>query len=421
MERAPEPFQIRIPDADIADLGRRLRDTRWPSRVEGAGWEYGIEDEYLRGLVGYWMTEFDWRAQETALNAWPQLRCQVGGHLVHTLHVPGRGPAPLPLVLSHGWPSSIVEWRDVIGPLTDPAAFGGDPADAFTVVAPSLPGYGFSQIPAAPGMTPRRIAAMWAELMTVLGYRRFAAHGCDWGSYVTALLGLDHPDRVVGVHMGMVSLSAGPAPRPASAVDRETDTAARPRASTPEDDAYRQRVRRWREREQGYVAIQSTKPQTLAYGLTDSPAGLAAWIAEKWSAWTDCDGRLEDVIPRDVLLANIALYWFTETISSAIRLYKESKDNPVRLAPGQRVEVPSGFLLETSPDARDGSPGEGGTAAHASTAGAARIGAPPRARAEAAFNVQRWTPVARGGHFPALEIPDVFVAELRAFFRPLRR
>jgi pimeloyl-ACP methyl ester carboxylesterase len=390
-----EPFRVSIPDEELDYLRRRLRDTRWPSRVENAGWEYGIDDDYLRGLVDYWLNAFDWRSQEAALNAWPQLRCTVGGHAIHALHLPGRGPSPLPLVMTHGWPSSIVEWRDVIGPLTDPAAYGGDPADAFTVVTPSLPGYGFSQIPVAPGMSPRRIAGMWAELMAALGYERFAAHGCDWGSYVTALLGLDHPERVVGVHMGMVSLSASSAGHPAT-----------------EDQAYRERSRRWRDREQGYVAIQSTKPQTLAYGLTDSPAGLAAWIAEKWSAWTDCDGRLDSVIPRDVLLANIAIYWFTQTINSASRLYKESRDNPVRLAPGQRVEVPSGFLLETSPEAR----GE----ASLSTASAARIGAPPRARAEAAFNVRRWTPVARGGHFPALEIPDVFVAELREFFRPLR-
>ena len=392
----PQPFRVSVPDAELDYLRRRLLDTRWPSRVEGAGWDYGVDDDYLRSLVGYWLDEFDWRAQEGALNAWPQVRCTVGGHAVHAVHVPGRGPSPLPLVLSHGWPSSIVEWRDVIGPLTDPAAYGGDPADAFTVVAPSLPGYGFSQIPTEPGMSPRRIAAMWAELMATLGYERFAAHGCDWGSYVTALLGFDHPGRVVGVHMGMVSLSASSAGH-----DR-----------TAEDEAYRERVRRWRDREQGYVAIQSTKPQTLAYGLTDSPAGLAAWIVEKWSAWTDCGGNLDTVIPRDVLLTNIVIYWFTMTINSASRLYKESKDAPVRLAPGQRVEVPSGFLLETSPQARGEMPG--------STASAARIGAPPRARAEAAFNVHRWTPVTRGGHFPALEIPDVFVDEVRAFFRPLR-
>ena len=398
----PEPFRVHVPEEQLDHLRRRLRDTRWPTHVAGTGWDYGIDDDYLRGLVDHWLNRFDWRAQETALNAWPQVRCTVGGLAVHALHVPGRGPSPLPLVMTHGWPSSIVEWREVIGPLTDPAAHGGDPVDAFTIVAPSLPGYGFSEVPTMPGMSPRRIAALWVDLMAALGYQRFGAHGCDWGAYVTALLGLDHPRHVAGAHMGMVSLSANPADRPATA----------------EDDAYDQRVRRWRDREHGYVAIQSTKPQTLAYALTDSPAGLAAWIAEKWTAWADCGGDLDSVIPADVLLANIAIYWFTGTINSAGRLYKESRDDPVRLAPGQRVEVPSGFLLETSPEHRGEVPS---STTGALTTGAARIGAPPRARAEAAFDVRRWTPVTRGGHFPALEIPEVFVDEVRAFFRPLRQ
>jgi pimeloyl-ACP methyl ester carboxylesterase len=392
------PFAVSVADDQLTALAARLRATRWPSRLDGVRWDYGVDDDYLRDLVAYWADGFDWRTQEQSLNAWPQVLCTIGDQTVHAIHVPGRGPAPLPLVLSHGWPSSVVEWQRVIGPLTDPGAYGADPADSFTVVAPSLPGYGFSSIPTAPGMSPRRIAALWVELMAALGYDRFAAHGCDWGSYVTALLGLDHPDRVVGVHMGMVSLSANAADRP---------------VGTEEDEAYGRRVRRWRDREHGYIGIQSTKPQTLAYALNDSPAGLAAWIAEKWNAWTDCHGDLETVIPRDVLLTNIAIYWFTSTINSANRLYKESKDDPIRLAPGQRVEVPSGFLLETSPEQRGETP-EG-------AASAARIGAPPRARAEAAFDVQRWTPVAHGGHFPALEIPDVFVDEVRTFFRPLRQ
>jgi pimeloyl-ACP methyl ester carboxylesterase len=389
-------FRVNILDEQLDDLRARIENTNWPPAITAAGWDYGTDDDYLQDLADYWLRGFDWRSQEAALNAWPQVRCDVGGLGVHALHVPGSGPSPLPLVMTHGWPSSIVEWRDVIGPLTDPAAYGGDPADAFTVVAPSLPGYGFSEIPTSRGMSPRRIATMWVDLMASLGYERFGAHGCDWGSYVTALLGLDHPDHVVGAHMGMVSLGANSADLPAIA----------------HDEGYSRRVRQWRDREQGYVAIQSTKPQTLAYGLTDSPVGLAAWIAEKWSAWTDCGGDLDSVISRDVLLTNIAIYWFTGTINSANRLYKESRDDPVRLMPGQRVQVPCGFLLETSPEER----GEVLT----STAAAPRIGTPPRARVEAAFNISRWTPVARGGHFPALEIPAVFVDELRAFFRPLR-
>jgi pimeloyl-ACP methyl ester carboxylesterase len=243
-------------------------------------------------------------------------------------------------------------------------------------------------------MTPRRIAGIWAELMRALGHERFAAHGCDWGAYVTALLALDHPAHVVGAHMGMVSLGA---PRDAG-------------EPTPIELAYRSRVKRWREEEQGYVAIQSTKPASLAYGLNDSPAGLAAWIAEKWRAWSDCGGVPEAAISRDDLLTAISIYWFTSTIGTASRLYRESKRAPVFLRDGERVEVPCGFLLER--------PGEEG--GRGGFLDVPRIGAPPRARAEGAFNVQRWTEVDHGGHFPALEIADVFVDEVRAFFRPLR-
>ena len=300
----------------------------------------------------------------------------------------------MPLVLTHGWPSTFAEWHRVIDALADPAAHGGAAADAFHVVAPSLPGYGFSSAPATPGMTPRRIAELWVALMKELGYERFGAHGCDWGAYVTALLGLDHPGNVLGIHMGMVSL-AGPA-------DRASQSA--------EEAAYVERARRWRDQEHGYVAIQSTKPATLAYGLNDSPAGLAAWIAEKWRAWSDCGGDPETAISSTDLLTTIALYWFTDTIGTASRLYLESRKHPVHLAGGQRVSVPAGFLLEAPGDASGKS----------SFLDVPRIGAPPQARAARAFDIHRWTVVERGGHFPALEIPDQFVDEVRAFFRPLR-
>jgi pimeloyl-ACP methyl ester carboxylesterase len=313
--------------------------------------------------------------------------------MVHAVHQPGVGPAPLPLVMSHGWPSSFAEWRHVISPLTDPAAHGGDPADAFDVVAPSLPGYGFSTTSATPGMTPRRIASMWTRLMATLGYARFGAHGCDWGAYVTSLLALDHHDAVLGAHMGMVSLSSSA-----------------PADEDEEELAYAERVKRWRGEEHGYLSLQATKPASLAYGLNDSPAGLAGWIAEKWRSWSDCGGEPEQAIPRDDLLTNIAIYWFTSTIGTASRLYRESRLSPVRLPPGQRVEIPCGFLLESPGDLAD----------PRSFLDVARIGAPPRRRAERAFNVRQWTVVEHGGHFPALEIPEVFVEDVRAFFRPLR-
>jgi pimeloyl-ACP methyl ester carboxylesterase len=384
-------FRIAVPDADLDELRAAILRTRWPDQVDGAGWEYGTELGYLRELVAYWADGFDWRAQETALNAVPQFRAEVDvpgfeRFGLHVVHQPGAGPDPLPLVLTHGWPSSHFEWHKVIGPLADPGAHGGDPTDAFHVVVPSLPGYGFSDIPRRPGMTPRVIAAMWVALMRELGYDRFAAAGCDWGAYVTALLGLDHPDALRGIHMGMLNFRAtGP---------RDTST---------EETEYAARAAAWRAREIGYSMIQGTKPQTLAYGLTDSPGGLAGWIVEKWRRWSDCAGDVERLFTRDELLTTIAIYWFTGTINSANRLYYESRNHPVRLAAGERVRPPAGFLFERFVDGPDGN-----------------VGPPPRSRADAVYDVRRWTVADRGLHFPAMENPEDYVADVRAFFRPLR-
>ena len=387
-----EKFVVDVPQADLDELRRRLAAVRWPISVTD-DWSEGTSLPWLQSLVERWGSTYDWRAAERRINELPQVMVGVEGTAIHAVHRRGVGPDPMPLVLSHGWPSSFYEWHAVVDALADPAAHGGDPADAFHVVAPSLPGYGFSAAPRQPGMTPRRIAALWGGLMAELGYDRFAAHGCDWGAYVTSLLGLDLPDRVIGIHMGMVSLSAPSTSPP-----------------TADDESYRQRVRQWRSQEHGYVGIQSTKPQSLAVGLADSPAGLAAWIAEKWRAWTDCDGDLENAVSVDDLLTTISLYWFTNTVSTANRLYFESRQHPVRLDAGERVKVPAGFLLE--------SPGE--ATGNRAFLGVPRIGAPPIARAEAVFDVERWTIVERGGHFPALEISSMFVDEVRAFFRPQR-
>jgi pimeloyl-ACP methyl ester carboxylesterase len=382
-----EPFRIAIPDGDIDDLRARLARTRWPDQLDDVGWSYGTDRSYVQALTRYWADEFDWRAQEAALNAMPQFRATVDGLGIHFVHRHGVGPDPLPLVLTHGWPSTFYEWHKVIGPLSDPAAYGGDPADAFHVVVPSLPGYGFSDIPRRPGMAPRRIAALWVALMGQLGYEEFAAHGCDWGANVTAVLGLDHPEHLVGIHVGgWLSLQA-PGPRP----------------DTEEERTYAARFARWCEEEIGYGAIQGTKPQTLAYGLYDSPAGLAAWIVEKWRRWTDCDGDIERVFSRDELLTTVAIYWFTGTINSANRLYYESRRQPVALAEGERVRPPAGFLFERYVEQAEPS-----------------RSAPPRRRAEEVFDVRRWTIAERGAHFPALETPELFVDEVRAFFRELR-
>jgi pimeloyl-ACP methyl ester carboxylesterase len=389
-----EHFEPIIDDDDVADLRRRLQATRWPDPFDEGSWHYGVEPGWLRRLTAYWLDGYDIDAFARRLASFDHRKVVVGGTQLHVAYAPGVGPKPLPLLLTHGWPSSFLEWSKVIGPLSDPGAHGGDPADAFTVLAPSLPGYGFSERPLTRGMSPRRIAGLWAGLVRSFGHDEFGALGCDWGAYVTSLLALDHPEGLVGVQLGMLSLSP--------AKDGTERTA--------EQTAYAQRVKRWGVEEHGYVALQSSKPETLAYGLMDSPVGLLAWIAEKWSSWTDCDGDLESVVSRDELLDVVSLYWFTRTIGSASRLYRESRLDPVPLAPGQRVTVPAGFLLEPPAHLRE----------RRGTAAAPRMGPPPRSRAEQVFDVRRWTELDRGGHFPAMEVPEVFVHEVREFFRPLR-
>ena len=383
-----------IDEGEVADLRRRLQATRWPDPFDEGGWHYGVEPGWVRALTAYWLDGYDIDAFVQRMSSYDHRQVVVDGVTLHVVHAQGVGPKPLPLVLTHGWPSSFLEWSKVIGLLSDPAAHGGDAADAFTVLAPSLPGYGFSERPLAPGMSPRRMAALWAGLVRGFGHDVFGALGCDWGAYVTSLLALGHPEGLVGIQLGMLSLTP-----PRTGGER-----------TAEETAYAERVKRWGLEEHGYVALQSSKPETLAYGLMDSPVGLLAWIGEKWASWTDCDGDLESVISRDELLDVVSLYWFTRTIGSASRLYRESRLDPVRLTPGQRVTVPSGFLLEPSAAARE----------RRGTAAAARMGPPPRSRAEQVFDVHRWTELERGGHFPAMEVPDVFVQEVRDFFRPLR-
>src|SRR5947209_9281454 len=310
-----EPFRIAVPDAVLADLRERLARTRFPDEIPGSGWTYGTNLAYLRELVAYWRERFDWRAAEARLNALPQFRARVGGLGIHFIHVRGTGPAPLPLVVTHGWPGSVAEFLDIIGPLTDPASHGGDPADAFDVVAPSMPGYGFSDHTTKRGINIARIADLWAQLMTdVLGYRRYGAQGGDWGAGVTARLGFAYPGPVIGIHTTSVS----GAPTGWQAGMRELSVAER---TLLEARAH------WQLEEGGYAHIQGTKPQTLAYGLNDSPAGLAAWIVEKWRTWSDCDGEVERRFTKDELLTIVTIYWVTQTISSSTRMYLETRRN----------------------------------------------------------------------------------------------
>jgi microsomal epoxide hydrolase len=380
---APRPFTIQVPDDVLADLRERLHRVRWPDEIPGAGWRYGTALAYIRDLAAYWRDRYDWRTQEAQLNRFRQFTVSLGGSELHFIHEPGVGPSPLPLLLSHGWPGSIVEFRQLIPLLTDPARFGGDPADAFTVVAPSLPGYAFSFRPDQPRLNIVEIADLFATLMTdVLGYRRFAAQGGDWGAFITSRLGFAYPDRLAGIHVNLLS------------VRRDVPAPARP---TPEEQAFIEELAHWQREETGYQWIQGTKPQTLAYGLTDSPVGLAAWIVEKFQTWSDCDGDVDRRFGKDMLLTNVMLYWVTGAINSSFWPYYARFHGPWPIPDGQRIGVPTGYAEFPH-----------------------EILHPPRSMAERVYNIRRWTRMPRGGHFAALEEPEALAADVRAFFRDLR-
>ncbi|WPO98075.1 epoxide hydrolase [Pseudomonas sp. HR96] len=379
------PFAIAIEDAALADLQQRLARTRRVDGVQGVGWEEGTDRDFLRRLLDYWQGSFDWRTQEAQLNTLPQFIAQAGDQTLHFVHQRGVGPAPLPLILTHGWPGSFVEMQAIIPLLADPGRHGGDPQDAFDVVVPSLPGYGFSSAPKRPGTGPFEVAGLWAELMTALGYERFGAQGGDWGAGVSTWLAWRYPERLSGLHLNFIPGSY----RPPLGVGQAPVSV--------EEQAFLERVADWGQREGAYGQIQGTKPQSLAVGLNDSPAGLAAWISEKFHAWTDCAGSLESAVTLDELLTNISLYWFTGSIGSSFRLYLESRRRPLHFHPGERVLPPTGVARFP-----------------------AELPMPPRSWVERVYNVQRWTDMQAGGHFAALEQPQALAEEIRAFFRPLR-
>ena len=377
----PRPFRLQVPEAAIDDLRDRLGRTRFPDQAPGEPWSSGTDLGWLCDVVTYWRDVFDWRAAETQLNAFTQYRVPVAGIDLHYLHVEGKGPDPLPLLLSHGWPGSVFEFLDIIPRLTDPARFGGDTGDSFTVIAPSLPGYGLSFAPGQQRFALEEIAAAFAELMSRLGYRRFVAQGGDWGSFVTARLGYDHPERLIGIHLNLLP------------VRRDPDMVKDP---SPEEARFLDELRHFLKEETGYQWIQGTRPQTLAYGLTDSPAGLAAWIGEKFRAWTDCDGDVWSAVSRDDFLANVSLYWFTGAIGSSFWPYCARMHGPWPI-PGP-VSVPAGYAAFPR-----------------------EILHPPRSVAATMFtDIRRWSEMDKGGHFAALEQPDALAREIREFVRPLR-
>jgi pimeloyl-ACP methyl ester carboxylesterase len=389
---AIRPFRLTVPDADLADLHDRLDRTRWPDQLPGVGWCYGVPADYLRELVRHWRHGYDWRAAEARLNEWPQFTTTIDGANVHFAHIRSPEPDATPLLLTHGWPGSIVEFLDVVGPLTDPAAHGGDPADAFHVVVPSIPGFGLSGPTAEPGWEAGRVADAWAELMRRLGYERFGAQGGDWGAAISRELGRAHPDRVVGVHLNLLP----------GAQATEEPTEEELAALGPEE---RERTlaswrgwQAWSSEGTGYAVLQATRPQTLAYALTDSPVGQLAWIVEKFREWTDSEELPEEAVDRDRLLTNVMLYWLTGTAGSSARIYYERAHATGRAA----------------------RPAEPSTAPTAVAVFPAELQLPLRHKADRTENIVRWTEQARGGHFAAMEEPELLVADVRAFFRQLR-
>ncbi len=379
---SPEPFRLDVPRDTLDDLRARLAQTRWPDEIPGSDWRYGSNLAFVQGLVERWRDGFDWRAQEAELNAFDQYRVPLGSVDLHFIHQPGVGPDPTPLLLVHGWPGSVWEFHDLIPRLTDPGRFGGDPADAFTVVAPSLPGYTLSYRPGQPRFDVGQMGDLFADLMSgVLGYEKFAAQGGDWGGYVVACLAAGHAEKLIGMHLNFLPIR------------QDIPIAEEP---SGEEEAYQEELRYWQAEETGYHAIQGTKPQTIAYALTDSPAGLAAWVVEKFQTWTDHRGDFEGWVALDSLLTNITLYWVTGAINSSFWPYYAIRHGAWPL-PETRIDVPmayASFPRETR---------------H-----------PPRRLAEPFFDIRRWTEMPRGGHFAALEVPDLLADDVAAFFRSLR-
>jgi epoxide hydrolase len=383
-----KPFRIDIPESALADLRNRLDNTRWPDELPNVGWERGVPLDYLKELAGYWRNSYDWRAAEAQLNEYPQFLTEIDGANVHFLHVRSPEPDATPLLLTHGWPGSVVEFLDVIGPLTDPRAHGGDPADAFHLVIPSIPGYGFSRPLPSTGWDVPRIANAWAELMARLGYERYGAQGGDAGSPISLVLGIMRPDQVIGVHVNM--LMTFPSGDPAELA-----------SLTGADQQRLGKLVEFDQHLSGYMKIMATRPQTLAYGLNDSPVGQLAWIVEKFKEWTDSEKAPEDAVDRDRLLTLVSIYWLTATAGSSAQFYFEGAE-AVRQAASGVAPPPTAVPVGVAVFPRD-------------------LFLPIRGFADRDIpTISHWTEFDRGGHFAALEQPELLTGDIRAFFRSLR-
>ncbi|CAM4037153.1 Pimeloyl-ACP methyl ester carboxylesterase [Pedobacter westerhofensis] len=378
-----EKFSINIPDNILEDLQSRLQKSKWPGEIINPDWERGTDQDYLKSLISYWQNDYDWRAQESNLNKYPQFKCTVDDIDIHFIHVKGKGPNSIPVILTHGWPDSFLRYHKIIPLLTDPASFGGDPNDSFDVVIPSLPGFGFSSAPKSSGYNNSRIADLWVKLMTEkLNYTKFAAAGGDIGSGVTRYMALNYPELLIGIHLTDVGII------------REILTSANESNLTPEELEYKKTAQQWIAGEGGYMNIQSTKPQTVAYGLSDSPIGLAAWIIEKFRSWSGNTGDFKDKFSVDDLLTNIMIYWVTNTIASSAQIYYE---NTHGLPPMNKITVPTAIAL--FPD---------------------DILLPVKSWVERNLNVSHWKVLPRGGHFTAMEEPKLFAEDFQLFFKSIR-
>lgn len=379
MTEAIRPFQLSIPESDLEDLRRRLTVTRWPDAETPDDWSQGIPLSYMQEICRYWANDYDWRPCEELLNGWEQFQTVIDGVDIHFLHVKSPHSEALPLLITHGWPGSVLEFRHVIGPLTDPVAHGGKAEDAFHVIAPSLPGYGYSGKPSSPGWSVNKIADAWGQLMARLGYDKYVAQGGDWGSIITRQVGVRDDTHCIGIHLNMVSVRPDP-----DTMGDLTEFEKKALAS----------AKHYKDWDSGYSKQQSTRPQTLGYALADSPLGQAAWIIEKFWAWTDCDGHPENAIRRDDMLDNVMVYWLTNSAASSARLYWESFGK-IR---HDTVKVPVGCSLFPK-----------------------EIFSASRRWSEKTFeNIVHWNELDKGGHFAAMEQPEIFVDELRTCFRAVR-
>jgi pimeloyl-ACP methyl ester carboxylesterase len=373
------PFKISVSNEQLHDMLARIKNTRWPDEIGNSGWENGASLSYMIALCDYWLNEFDWRKVEGEINSYPNFITEIDGYKIHFLHIKGKGKNSVPLIITHGWPGSFLEIMKLIPLLTLDKDF------SFDLIIPSIPGFGFSEKIRKPGCSTYFVAGLWHKLMNELGYNKYMAQGGDIGAGVSTWLALQQPEAVIGLHLNFISGSYQPY------ISQDVQL-------SEEEMQFQKTVTKWAQEEGAYSQMHATKPNTLAYGLNDSPVGLCAWIIEKFNSWSDNQGNIENVFTKEELLANITLYWLTETIHSSMRIYKENSKKPLVFGTGDFVKVPVGFARFPK-----------------------ELPTPPRKYIERGFNIQHWTEMPAGGHFAAMEQPDLLATDIRSFYKLISR